>query len=187
MRSDSKLVWVRLNFRVNDLEFEDALMRPCEEDPADVQLVVEHRFLGLFALHEEFVLEVRETDGSATWRRVKLEELKFVFLEASRKVGATDTEDERARGRWLVATPSGRETTNKHLARIPVEGDAGHIERAKEALFCGGVRYQIVGGIGSRGHYLGTRHFPGVPAVTCDNPTPQCGISAELQLQIRSV
>lgn len=43
MRSSSKLVWVRLSFRVNDLEFEDALIRPCEEDPTDFQLVVEHR------------------------------------------------------------------------------------------------------------------------------------------------
>jgi len=69
MRSDSKLVWVRLNFRANDLEFEDALMRSCETDPADFQLVIEHRFLGSFALHEEFFLERRER-GQAGWRQV---------------------------------------------------------------------------------------------------------------------
>ncbi len=61
MRSSPKLKWVRLNLRVNDLEFEEALMRPCKEDPTDFQLVVEHRFLGSFALHAEFLLERRES------------------------------------------------------------------------------------------------------------------------------
>jgi hypothetical protein len=35
-------LWVRLNFMVNGLEFEDALMRPCDENPTDFQLVIEH-------------------------------------------------------------------------------------------------------------------------------------------------
>jgi hypothetical protein len=89
-------MWVRLNFRVHNLQFEEALLRTCAENPAEFQLVVEHRFLGLFALHEDFVLEVRETDGSSSWRKVKLEALKLAFLEASQNIGATETEDERA-------------------------------------------------------------------------------------------
>ena len=156
MRSSLKLRWVRFNFRVNDLEFEQALLRPCIEDPADFQLVIEHRFLGTFALHEDFALEVRAFDGLATWRRVKLEELRSLILGASQNAGATETEDEHGRGRWSVAAPSGRgTTTNNHLDRIPVEGDGGHIERAKEALSCGGVHYKIVGGVDTRGRIWG--------------------------------
>jgi hypothetical protein len=44
MRCRSKLKWVRLNFRVNHLEFEEVLMRPCERDATDFQLVIAHRF-----------------------------------------------------------------------------------------------------------------------------------------------
>lgn len=174
MRSNSKLVLVRLNFRVNDLAFEDALMRPCDEDPTDFQLVIEHRFLGSFALHEDFVLEVRGADGSATWRKVKLEELKLAFLEASQNVGATETEDERAKSRGPDAAPVRLgTTTNNHLARIPVEGDAGHVERAKKVLSRGGVRYKIVGGVGSRGQIWGHATFlvdslQGARALLCD-------------------
>jgi hypothetical protein len=60
MRSSSK---VRLNFRVNDLEFEEAFIWPCEENPADFQLVIEHRFLGSFALHEDLIADSK-WDGS---------------------------------------------------------------------------------------------------------------------------
>jgi len=37
MRSRWKLKWIRLNFRVNDLEFEEVLMRPRDEHPGDQQ------------------------------------------------------------------------------------------------------------------------------------------------------
>jgi hypothetical protein len=161
MRSSSKLRWVRFNFRVNDLEFKEALLRSCGEDPADYQLVVEHRFLGAFALHEDFVLEVRGFDGSATWRRVKLEELKLAFLEASRNDGGVT---EKEWDRWEV---SGLDAGANHanLPRMPVEGDSSHIVRATEAFLRGGVRYKIVGGIGSRGQVWGHATF-----VVCSLP-----------------
>ena len=60
MRSSPKSIWLRLNFRVNELEFEEALMRACKKDQTDFQLVVEHRFPRSFALHEEFSSKVRE-------------------------------------------------------------------------------------------------------------------------------
>src|SRR5690348_7042782 len=101
MRSSPKLMWVRLNFSVNDLEFADALPRPCKEDLTDFQLVVEHRLLGSFALHEDFLLERRES-GLASWRKVSLEELKLAFLEASRSDSdVTKREDDR----WEVSRP----------------------------------------------------------------------------------
>ena len=154
MRSDSKLVWARLNFRVNELEFEDALMRPCEEDPADFLLVIEHRFLGSFALHEEFFLEQRGS-GLATWRHVSLQELKLAFLEASRNDrGATEREDDH----WEVSRLDAG-ANQASIPRIPVEGDDGHFDRAREAFERGEVRYQIIGGKGSHGKIWGHATF----------------------------
>jgi hypothetical protein len=37
------------------------------------------------------------------------------------------------------------------IGRIPVEGDSSHIGRADEALTRAGIRFQIVGGLDSRG------------------------------------
>ncbi len=155
MRSRSKLKWVRLNFRVNDLEFEEVLMRPCERDPTDFQLVIEHRFLGSFALHEEFFLERRENGCAGGWRPVSLEELKLASLEGSRNdSGVTKREGDR----WEVP---GLDADANHakIPRIPVEGDSGHFDRAKEAFERGELRYQIVGGIGSHGKIWGHATF----------------------------
>ena len=135
MRSRSELKWVRLNFRVNDLEFKEVLVRPCEWDPSDFQLVIEHRFLGSFALHEEFFLEQRENDCVGGWRPVSLGELKLASLEGSRNgSGVTEKEGDR----WEVP---GLDAGARHanFPRIPVEGDAGHFGRAKEAFARGGV------------------------------------------------
>ena len=155
MRSSSKLKWVRLNFRVNDLEFEEVLMRPCETDLTDFQLVIEHRFLGPFALHEEFFLERREKGCVGGWRPVSLEELKLASLEGSRNDSGVN---EREGNRWEVpGLDAGANHAN--IPRIPVEGDAGHFDRAKEAFARGGVRHQIVGGIGSHGKIWGHATF----------------------------
>ena len=154
MRSSSKFMWVRLNFRVNDLELEEALLRPCGEDPTDFQLVVEHRILGSFALHEEFFLERRES-GQANWYQVSLQELKLAFLEASRSdSGVTKRED----GRWEMSR-SDAGANHGSIPRIPVEGDAAHFDRVKEAFERGEVRYQIVGGKGSHGKIWGHATF----------------------------
>lgn len=172
MRSNAKPVCVRLNFRANGLEFRDALLRPSREDATDFQLVVEHAFLGSFALHAGFVLELRKTDEP--WRTVQLEELKLAFLEASQKVRASYTADERARNRCSVGAPWHPGTTAKlHFARFPVEGDEGHIERAKEALSRGGMRYKIVGGSGNSGRSWGhstlqVASLPEAHALLCD-------------------
>ncbi len=155
MRSRSKLKWVRLNFRVNDLEFEEALMRPCERDPTDFELVIEHRFLGSFALHEEFSLEGRENGCAGGWRPVSLEEVKLASLEGSRNdSGVTEREGDR----WEVPGLDA-DANHANIPRIPVEGDAGHFDRAKEAFERGEVRYQILGGIGSHGKIWGHATF----------------------------
>jgi hypothetical protein len=80
MRSSSKLVWIRINFRVNDLEFRQGLMRPSEPDATDFQILIEDKFLGSFALHDDFDLQLRDREGVHDWRKVSLEELKLAFL-----------------------------------------------------------------------------------------------------------
>jgi hypothetical protein len=50
-------------------------------DTADFQIVIEHTCLGPFAVHEEFVLELRSGDGAGTWEVVGLEQLKMALLD----------------------------------------------------------------------------------------------------------
>lgn len=154
MRSNSRLLRVRLNFRVNDLEFEEALMRPSKEDPADFQLVVEHRLLGSFALHEDFFLEQRES-GLARWRQVSLQELELAFLEASRNDGGVERRKDEPWDR------PGLDVRANHtsIPRIPVEGDDTHLDCAREAFERGEIRYQVVGGRGSHRKIWGHATF----------------------------
>ena len=73
MKSSSKLVWIRLNFRVNDLEFRQGLMRPSERDATDFQILIEDRFLGSFALHDDLIsncgiARVSTIGGRSRWK-----------------------------------------------------------------------------------------------------------------------
>jgi len=67
MRASSRLVWIRINFRVNDLEFRQGLMRPSERNATDFQILIEDRFLVSFAVHYDFDLQLR-------WARVAIGE-----------------------------------------------------------------------------------------------------------------
>jgi hypothetical protein len=156
MRSSSKLVRIRLNFRVNDLEFRQGLMKPSEQDAIDFQILIEDKFLGSFALHDDFDLRLQHPEGVRDWRKVSLEELKMAFLETSRDVGATRTEEQDERSTPLAGLPDVSDALNSSfLPRIPIESDSSHINRATEALSRGRVKYQIVGGIGSHGKVWG--------------------------------
>jgi len=154
MRSHSKLIWARLNFRANELEFAEALLRPCKDDPADFQLVIEHRFLGSFALHDDFFLEQRES-RLAGWRQVSLSELKLAFFKASRNEGGvTQRTDEP----WDLAGHDARDN-RASIPRIPVEGDDTHLDCAKKAFERGEIRYQLAGGKGGHGQIWGHATF----------------------------
>jgi hypothetical protein len=161
MRSSSKLARVRLDFRVNELEFHQGLIKPSEDDPIDFQILIEHKFLGSFALHEDFVLELRNSDSVGAWEKASFEELKIAFLEASHNVSTKETEGELEKTVELLCDLSGVSlvANSAHLPRMPIEGDSAHVERAKEALSQGRVCYQIVGGIGSRGRIWGHATF----------------------------
>lgn len=161
MRSSSKLARVRLDFRVNELEFQQGLIKPCEDDPIDFQIFIEHNFLGAFALHEDFVLELRGSDSGGAWEKVSFEELKIAFLEASCNVSAKETEREHERTLELLRGLSEVSVVanSVHFPRIPIEGDSSHIDRARNALLRGKIHCQIIGGIGGAGHVWGHLTF----------------------------
>lgn len=161
MRSGSKLARVRLDFRVNGLGFQQGLIKPCADDPIDFQIFIEHNFLGTFALHEDFVLELPGRDGDGIWEKASFEELKIAFLEASHNVSANETAGEHEKTLELLRGLSEASVVanSVHLPRIPIEGDSSHIQRAQDALSRGKVRYKIIGGIGSRGRVWGPATF----------------------------
>jgi hypothetical protein len=78
-----------------------AVERVLGREERERELVVEHRFLGSFALHEEFLLERRESGRLSGWCQVSLEELKLAFPEASRNHGRV-TERKAIVGRCLA-------------------------------------------------------------------------------------
>jgi len=53
---------------VNELELQQGLIKPCEDDPIDFQIFIKHKFLGSFGLHEDFVFELRGSDGAGAWK-----------------------------------------------------------------------------------------------------------------------
>jgi hypothetical protein len=161
MRSSSELARVRLDFRVNELEFQQGLIKPCEDDPIDFQIYIEHRFLGSFALHQGFLLELRGSDGVGVWEKASLEELKIAFLEASRNVIAKETEREHEKTMELLRslTEASVVANSAHFPRIPIEGDSSHIDRAENALSRGKIHCRIIGGIGGAGHVWGHLTF----------------------------
>jgi hypothetical protein len=157
MRASCNLASVDLDFRVNELEFRRAQLRWDGNDRASLQIIIEHPFLGAFAVHRQFVFELRSSDRGGTWEKVSLEQLKMAFLQGCRDVQAKPGKGGHERIREGLARAFGNHPVvhAKHLPRIPVEGDSSHIHRAEQALSQGGVRYRIVGGIGSRGRVWG--------------------------------
>jgi hypothetical protein len=125
MRASSELARVRLDFRVNELEFQQGLIKPCEDDPIDFQIYITHRFLGSFARHEDFVLELRGSDGVGAWEKASFEELKIAFLEASRNVSANETEGKHEKTMELLRILSEVSVVanSGHLPRMLIEGD----------------------------------------------------------------
>ncbi len=149
MRSQSTFGWFTFAVRVNGVEFHKAFLRSCGGHPTNFEVVIRDRRLGSFALHEEFILEIHEgKDARTSWRKISLGELKAAVLEEAQKAACDPYQE--------PSTPEGDCEASKSLVRgtlgrIPVEGDSSHIGRADEALTRAGIRFQIVGGLDSRG------------------------------------
>lgn len=139
--------------RVNGLEFREVCLRRSDEQLAKFEVMIRDRQLGSFALHEEFLLEITERQhGKARWRAVSLRELKNSILTEPQitepdSVARTDTRSS--------PSPDLQRTPRCRIERIAVEGDASHLDRLHESFIKEGIRYQIVGGLDSRGRGAG--------------------------------
>ncbi len=139
--------------RVNGVEFHQASWRSFGEHQTDFEVVIRDRQLGSFALHEEFVLEIpRGPERNAGWCPVTLLEMK----DAVRKDAQLTIPDFVAR-----ASPDSapsydlQRASDYRFERIPVEGDASHLDRLHGSFLTARIQYQIVGGLDSRGRSAG--------------------------------
>jgi hypothetical protein len=142
-------LWLTFPLRVNGVAFHEAALRASGAHPTNIQVVIRDRQLGVFALHEEFVLEIREQEWEgAPWRQVSIGELTVAVSQAAERVAC----DAHA-GRGVVeeSLEARNAAVSENLERIPVEGDSSHVGRAGEALTRARIRFQIVGGLDSRG------------------------------------
>jgi len=153
VRAQSSSEWFTFSVRVNGVEFHQACWRWCGEHPTYFEVVIRDRQLGSFALHEEFVLEMlRGKEGNASWGPVTLLEIK----DAVGKVAQMTTPD------FVASTSPGSSASHElqrsshcRIERIPVEGDSTHMDRLHSSLLRARIRYQIVGGLDSRGRSAG--------------------------------
>jgi hypothetical protein len=149
VRAQSTSGWFTFAVRVNGVEFHQASLRSYGGHPTNIEVVIRDRQLGSFALHEEFALEIRENEADKTsWRQISLAELKAAVLEEAQKAACDSyLGPSMPEGPWEVS----KRPVRGIIGRIPVEGDSSHIGRADEALTRAGIRFQIVGGLDSRG------------------------------------
>lgn len=153
MSPASTLKWLVFSVRVNGLEFQEASLRPCGESPSNLEVVIRDRLLGTFALHKEFLLEIREGQRcNAGWRAVSLEELQVAIARA---VQVTDPNFDTRTRPGSIPFQDRQSLPRCRIERIPVEGDSSHLDRLRGSLLTAQIRYQIVGGIDSRGRAAG--------------------------------
>jgi hypothetical protein len=149
VRAPSTAGWFTFAVRVNGVEFHRTFLRSCGEHPTNFEVVIRDPELGSFALHDEFLLEVLEGEEDNTrWRQISFAELKVAVLEEAQKAACDPCQG--------PSTPESHWEASKSpvrgiIGRIPVEGDSSHVGRADEALTRAGIRFQIVGGLDSRG------------------------------------
>lgn len=155
MESIDRVGPIALEFRVNGLEFRQGFLHWSDQHLGSVEVLIEHRLLGPFRLHDEFIVELRE-GSSPEWRQVTLKELTVALLLADdnppiKEAGECDDHTSwNAQGseRW----PSRQRPP---FPRITVEGDDSHLERARKTLLLARKSFRIVGGVDPRGRCTG--------------------------------
>jgi hypothetical protein len=133
--------------RVNGVEFHEVHLRSCEP-PSNFEVAIRDRWIGSFALHEEFLIQVSEGKGDNTrWRPISLLELKdAVWTQAQ----MTDSNLDTRKSAGSSSFPDLYRPSHCRFDRIPVEGDASHVDRLQTSLTQARIRYQIVGGLDNR-------------------------------------
>lgn len=145
--------WFAFAVRVNGVEFHQASLRSCSENATNFEVVIRDRQLGSFALHEDFLLELLEgKEHNIRWRPVSLTELNDAITKEAR---ITDSDFGRSTSSDSSPSDNPPRPSHSRLERIPIEGDASHIDRLRAALLEARIRYHIVGGLDSRGRSWG--------------------------------
>jgi hypothetical protein len=115
--------------------------------------VIRDRWLGSFALHAEFLLEVPEGKSvNACWRPISLLELKDAVWKQGQMTALNLGPGTSADSSNL---PDLHRPSHCRIDRIPVEGDSSHVDRLQASLTQKRIQYQIVGGLDSRGRSSG--------------------------------
>ena len=121
--------------------------------PSRCEVVIRDRWLGSFALHEEFLLEVPEgKDDNARWLPISLLELKDAVWARAQMMDSNLGTCTSADSSNL---PDLHRPSHCRIDRIPVEGDSSHVDRLQASLTQKRIRYQIVGGLDSWGRSSG--------------------------------
>jgi hypothetical protein len=153
VRAQSTSGWFPFAVRANGVEFHQTCLRSCGEHPTNFEVVVRDRQLGNFAIHEEFLLEIQEGNPDNTrWRPVSLTELRDAI---GREARITDSDYVERTSSCSSPLDNSQRQSHIRIERIPVEGDASHVDRVHAALAQARIRYQIVGGLDSRGRCRG--------------------------------
>jgi len=152
---NSVLKWFDFRLRVNGIEFCQVALRLGAEHSTRDEIVIRDCHLGLFALHVEFLLETAHgQQENLQWRPISLLQLSYAL---SQEIPMLMTDLDFG-GRTREPVRPHLEPQNKvygRFERIPVDGDASHVDRLQGALADGRIRYQIVGGLDARGHCAG--------------------------------
>ena len=146
MSAPSTLEWLSFFVRVNGIEFAEVAFRSCGERAEEFEVMIRDHHLGAFALHEEFVLEISDSNHAISgWRPVSFSELVSVVWTAALMRGLDVVTD----------TISNSSQSHCRMERIPVEGDSSHVDRLYRSLQRARIGYQVVGGLDSRGQGRG--------------------------------
>jgi hypothetical protein len=153
VRIPSPSGWFAFSIRVNGLEFLEACLRPGGPGHSTLEVVIRDRQLGNFALHEEFLLEIQESqNGHMGWQSVSLTELKCAL---GKHVYITDSDFGWSASPCRVSPGTSPRPAIMRNERMPVDGDTSHVDRVHASLTQSRIRYQIVGGLDSRGRARG--------------------------------
>jgi len=152
---NSVLKWFDFRLCVNGIEFREVALRLRAEDSTKDEIVIRDRHLGLFALHGEFLLETAHgQQDNILWRPISLLQLSYV-LNQEIPMSITDSDFGDRTREPLRPLPEPQNKVYVRFERIPIDGDASHVDRFRGALAEGRIRYQIVGGLDARGHCAG--------------------------------
>jgi hypothetical protein len=145
--------WFSFSVRVNGIEFAQVAVRSYGEQAKEFEIIIRDHHLGAFALHEEFFLEIPDGDQAISgWHPVSFSGLMSVVWTVALMLRLDVVEDKISSSSFSLEP---ERPSRCRIERIPVAGDSSHLDRLHRSLQLARIRYQIVGGLDSRGRGRG--------------------------------